>query len=318
MTTLTRTTLRLLVPTILAVGCASDEPRISDPDAGTGDDAPRAPDAAVSFTVQVDNDVKYSALHDYRLNIAYPDAGGPYPAVIFIHGGGWAPTGRAKYDPEIRDYAARGYVALTIDYPGRAVGWREIVKQGPKTAVKWLRANAATYHVDPDRIGVTGGSAGSHLGAMLATTADDPALRPNEFAGYSDRVQAACLFAGSYDLTYNWTYTGDPGYVRPILEMVFGGGAGRTPAVAPDEYAQGSPINHVSADDAAFCMCHGTADTTSPYQQVELMATALTAARVHVETLILEGAPHNWEGTEFYAPGRAQMDRFFDTFLAAP
>lgn len=300
-----------LIP--VAMACSGDAPSAAL-DAGTGD-APAPVDASVVHAIIVQERIKYSTLHDYELDIAYPDATGPFPAVIFIHGGGWAPLGRAKYRTEIEDYARKGYVALTIDYPGRVNGWREIVKQGPKTVVRWLRANAGTYHVDTLRIGATGGSAGAHLAAMLATTADDPSLAPVELSGYSDKIDAAFLFSGSYDMTYNWTHTADPSYVRPILEIVFGGAAGATPSIAPSEYAQGSPVTHVTADDAPFYICHGTADTTSPYQQVGLMEAALTSAGVSVDTLVIEGAPHNWDGTEYAAVGRAKMDEFFDRVL---
>jgi dienelactone hydrolase len=116
-------------------------------------------------------------------------------------------------------------------------------------------------------------------------------------------------------MDFNWTQTGDPSYVRPILELVFGGGPGMTPSAAPGGYAEGSPLTHVSADDAPFCMIHGTADTTSPSEQVALMESALRGVGVAVDTLIVPGAPHDWKGTTWEATGAAKRDACLSAVL---
>ena len=112
---------------------------------------------------------------DLQLDLARPAAGnGPFPALVFIHGGGWSGGNRQAYSTQIREAAQRGYVAVTISY--RLMKYEEAKKESTtatpifpaqihdaKAAIRWIRANADKYRVDPQRIGVTGASAGGHL-----------------------------------------------------------------------------------------------------------------------------------------------------------
>src|SRR5260370_15377496 len=93
------------------------------------------------------------------------------PVILFLHSGAWI-TGERTGGPAIRE-AARGYAVASIDRLAPAYTWPAPL-ENCKTAVRWLRANATRYHLDPNRIAVLGASAGGHLGAMRATTSDRP------------------------------------------------------------------------------------------------------------------------------------------------
>ena len=146
--------------------------------------------------------------------MARPEGDGPFPAIVFIHGGGWYQGNRQGYRGAIEEAAKRGYVAITISY--RLMQFDESKKEtttatpifpaqihDAKAAVRWLRANAKKYHVDPDRIGVTGASAGGHLSLLVGLT--DPTAKLEGDSGSPDqssRVQAVvnCLWTNRHGI----------------------------------------------------------------------------------------------------------------------
>ncbi len=128
-------------------------------------------------------DLTYSQPGDVelKLNLTRPAGDGPFPVVVFIHGGGWYLGNRLGYKSETQEANSRGYAAVTISY--RLMTFDESQKEtttadtifpaqihDAKAAIRWLRANADLYHLDPDRIGVTGRSAGGHLSLLLGLT----------------------------------------------------------------------------------------------------------------------------------------------------
>src|SRR5581483_11615346 len=106
-----------------------------------------------------------------QLDMARPKNGdGPFPAVVCIHGGGFRAGSRQGYDGLCLRLAQRGYVAVTASYRLAPQFQFPAAVHDVKAAVRWLRANAKKYHIDPERIGVTGGSAGGHLAQFLGVT----------------------------------------------------------------------------------------------------------------------------------------------------
>ena len=142
-------------------------------------------------TVTEDN-ITYGKAGDteLKLDLARPQGDGPFPAIVFIHGGGWCEGNRQGYRGQIQEAARRGYVAVTIDY--RLMKFDRAKKEtttattifpaqihDAKAAVRWVRANAQKYHVDPNRIGVTGGSAGGHLSLLVGLADASAGLEGN-------------------------------------------------------------------------------------------------------------------------------------------
>ena len=106
-----------------------------------------------------------------QLNMARPkNAKGPLPCVVCIHGGGFRAGKRDGYDGLIQNLARNGFAAVTVSYRLAPKYQFPAAVHDTKAAVRWVRANAAKYGIDPDRIGVTGGSAGGHLAQFLGVT----------------------------------------------------------------------------------------------------------------------------------------------------
>src|SRR5262245_2113936 len=124
--------------------------------------------------VVVENDVEYTnaANQHLQLNMARPKSPGPHPAIICIHGGGFRAGNRQTYDGLIKKLAQNGYVAVTVTYRLAPRYQFPAAVYDVKSTVRWLRANAAKYDIDPDRVGAMGGSAGGHLAQFPGVTAD--------------------------------------------------------------------------------------------------------------------------------------------------
>ncbi|MEO6739063.1 MAG: alpha/beta hydrolase, partial [Chthoniobacteraceae bacterium] len=148
----------------------------------------------VPETVVFERDIEFANPDNQHLqvNIAQPkDSKGLLPAVVCIHGGGFRAGKRESYDKLCVTLAERGYVAITVTYRLAPAYPFPAAVLDCKAAVRWLRANAAKYHVDPARIGVTGGSAGGHLAQFLGVTAG---VKDFEGEGNLDQSSAvACV-----------------------------------------------------------------------------------------------------------------------------
>ena len=243
----------------------------------------------------------------------------PMPAVLWIHGGGWQ-EGSHKADGAWR-HAIRGYFTASIEYrlSGEAQWPAQI--EDCKLAVRWLRANAAQYHVDPERIGVMGISAGGHLAAFLGLD-DAPAANETAagFAGVSSRVQCVVDFSGPTDFTQ-----GSAGLLgkfppddAPILVKLFG----RTFRERPEIWKQASPIAHVHTGVPPFLIIQGEKDTLVPMAHAERLGEALRRIAQPVELIRVKNADHVFRAVSAKQPMEpdanqlaGQVDTFLDRYL---
>jgi acetyl esterase/lipase len=215
-----------------------------------------------------------------------PDA--PAPAVVYLHGGGWAEGERsAGLYPWLNPLlAAHGFVTVSVTYRLSRFAPFPAQIHDVKAAVRWLRAHAGQYHIDPERIGIWGDSAGGHLAALLALTPDQPELEGNcGSPGFSSRVQAVVTRCAPFDFLGAGMVNDAPSAVTQL----FGG----TIAEREEVMRLASPINHVHPAAPPFQIVHGTRDETVPYEQAERMANALTGAGVEVEFLPVRDGHHN-------------------------
>lgn len=226
------------------------------------------------------------------------------PAVVIIHGGGWN-GGDKRATREINigtNLALRGYVGMSINYAlstGGKVTWPQYLHDC-KTAVRWLRKNADRLQVNPERIGVIGGSAGGNIAAMLAVTGPGDGLDPaGPYGEFSCRVQCAVdLYGPAELLEYH------------DVKML-----GQTRAEAPERYRAASPTTYADRSDPPILILHGTADTTVEVKQSELLAAALQKAGVPHELVIVEGAPHTFHLQPKQRDLRPLVLGFFDQHL---
>jgi acetyl esterase/lipase len=211
--------------------------------------------------------------------------GKKYPGVVIIHGGGWT-GGKRDAAREINigtTLASHGYVCLSIDYllhdpQSDKSCWPQNLYDC-KTAVRWLRANAERLHLDAKHVGVIGGSAGGHLASMVGVTGPSAGLDPaGPYADQSCAVNCVVDLYGPADLSDR----NDIAVLR------------KTRSEAPELYRAFSVTSHLDKSDPPFLIMHGTADTTVPLSQSELLAAALTKAGVEITLEIIEGAPHTF------------------------
>jgi acetyl esterase/lipase len=255
--------------------------------------------------------IEYSNPDDQhlQLNLARPKIGdGPFPAVLCIHGGGFRAGTRDGYDDLCMQLAKRGYVAATITYRLSPKYKFPAAVHDAKAAVRWLRANAATYKINPDKIGVTGGSAGGHLAQFLAVTAHVP-----EFEGaggnpeQSSSVACVVNFFGPSDFTKSYGKSVDAAVVLP---MWLGGNL----ETARELHLRASPLYWVTPDAAPTLCVHGTDDKYVAYEQAVWLVDRLKAAGVEADFFTLKGAGHGFRGNDAKLADQALFD-FFDKKL---
>lgn len=242
-----------------------------------------------------------------KADMYLPEEDGPAlrPAVVDIHGGGWRGGDKADRREQniCNNLAANGYIAMSINYvlqpeSGPPVWPRNL--HDCKTAVRWLRANAARLRLDPSHIGVIGGSAGGHLAAMTGLTGPEAGLDPAGPCGeQSCRVQAVVDLYGPI----TWMRTRD-------LAMI-----GKTRAQASELYRQACPLSHIDKDDPPILIAHGTADKTVDLEQSRVFAEALEKAGIEHELIVVEGAPHTFHLQPKEMDLRPAVIGFFDRHL---
>ncbi len=229
------------------------------------------------------------------------------PAMVIIHGGGWNGGRRdGKRELNIGGMLARhGYVGMSIDYKlarGNGAIWPQNLWDC-KTAVRWLRKNAERLGIDPDRIGVMGGSAGGHLASMVALTLPADGLDPTEPYGDISCAVRCCI--NMYGIADIATY-----HDAKML--------GKTIAEDPELYRRASPLAYVRPAAVPFLILHGTADTTVNVKQSEVFAAALAKAGAPHQLVIIPGARHTFDLEPPQRDLRPVVLGFLEKYLKAP
>jgi acetyl esterase/lipase len=222
------------------------------------------------------------------------------PAVVWIHGGGW--TGGTKNEGRAKEIcgtlAAAGYVAVSIDYRLGAGAWPTNLYDC-KNAVRFLRAHAAEYHLDPHRIAVAGGSAGGHLALMVGLTADDPAFEPTGAATPYPKISSSVrAIVDLYGITNLLTRRKPDPTGKPTDEVVDGNATkvyGATREANPTLWRDASPVTHVQKNSPPVLIMHGLADTTVDHDQATELAAVLKKAGTTHELHLIEGIGHTFD-----------------------
>ncbi|MEU6117288.1 alpha/beta hydrolase [Streptomyces sp. NPDC047117] len=273
---------------------------------------PPAAAAGPGRPVHVTKDLAYApaepaGTQGHLLDLYVPRTGRPAPLVVFTHGSGWlADNGRDGADRVAARLNPHGYAVAGVAVRASSQARFPAQLHDIKAAIRWLRAHAAEYHLDPDRIAVMGESSGGWVTTMAAVTGDVPELEGDVgMTGPSSAVQAAVPFYAPSDLLQMDAHMLDG--CAPFNEA-FGLTACHAdpkspeslllgcplPECAPEKAAAANPLSYVSDRRPVppFLILHGRQDTFVPYHQSRLLYDALAAAGAEARFLTFPHAAH--------------------------
>jgi acetyl esterase/lipase len=234
------------------------------------------------------------------LDFYLPDqARSPLPAVLWIHGGAWECGD--KHPCPVREFAERGYVIASVGYRLSDEAAFPFQLQDCKSSVRWLRAHAAEYGIDPTRIGVWGESAGGHLAALLGTTGLTRDFDVGDHLDQSSEVQCVVNWFGPVDFL-EWGAPFSPSMDSPESPVyrLLGG-----PISQNREKARSAgPLHHVHGRSAPFFTVHGDQDDIVPLVQSQRLHRALQDAGVESTLQVIPDAGHST--AEFNLPERLE------------
>jgi acetyl esterase/lipase len=199
------------------------------------------------------------------MDVYFPEAGGPWPVLAYVHGGAWMRGDKSEAAELARGMTAQGYLVVSINYRLYPNAKFPNMIEDVKCAIRFLRTNAGEYNLDADRIAAIGASAGGHLVALLGTADESAGFDVGEYLEQSSRVQAVIAMAPPTDLTRNF-----PNADMELLRHV---GKGQI------DFAQASPITYVTADDPPFLLILGDQDEVVPVEQSKLMYDRLVIVK---------------------------------------
>ena len=214
--------------------------------------------------------------HALKMDVYYPASGGPWPGLVFIHGGGWTEGDKALL-PAIPTEA--GYLVVSINYRLYPDHRFPAMIEDVKCAIRSLRAHAPAYNLDPDRVALIGHSAGGHLAALAGLADESAGWDVGPYLGASSRVQAVIEMSGPTDLTRPF-----PEWVNELKDGVFG----------PEQW-ESSPVAYAAPGVPPFLIIHGEADDVVPVEQAHLLHDALLEAGARSELIVMQHGGHGLE-----------------------
>jgi acetyl esterase/lipase len=237
------------------------------------------------------------------MDVYFPEAGGPWPVLVYVHGGAWRrgdKAGAARFAPEM---TARGYLVVSVNYRLYPTGRYPAMIEDVKCAIRFLRAHAGEYNLDSNRIAAVGISAGGHLAALVGTSEASTGMNVGEYLDQSSRVQAVVAMAPVTDLTRTF-----PNVDIELMRQV---------GFVEDNIAQASPITHVTADDPPFLLIHGDRDEVVPVEQSQRMYDRLVETNVPAQLVIIQNGRHSLTAPDGSArPTLAEINQIIEEFLA--
>lgn len=213
------------------------------------------------------------------------------PLIVFVQGSSWRLPTLGEKIPELVQFVNHGYIVATVQHRNSLDGHPfPAFLQDVKTAIRFLRANAKKYAIDPKRVAIWGTSSGANAAMLVGLTGDDPKYKTADYAEQSDAVSAVVSCFAPMDVEDTFKYTaGVPG--SKLLEYcLFGTDKKKWPEIMHEM----SPLYHVEEGKQypPFQLFHGDADKVVPYHQMEKMYDKLQSAGVSVEAYRVTGANH--------------------------
>ena len=244
-----------------------------------------------------------------KADLYIPEGDGPFPAAVLLHGGGFTDRNRGQLKRQAAYLASLGVLGFAPEYRVAGEAPFPAAVYDAKAAVRWLRAHAAEYKIDPNRIFAIGSSAGGHLASMLGLTGGNQRYdRDGCCEVFSSRVTAVVAFNPALDLTAM-------SHRESLVTRFLGGSC----VSKPEMCREASPVFHVDSHAVPFLILHGTADETVPYAQAVAMTEKLKGAGAKVKLFTATGAPHTfWSQPQWYEAWEKEMREFLRPWLNDP
>jgi acetyl esterase/lipase len=238
---------------------------------------------------------------DLKLDMAMPKSvDGNLPALMYLSGNGWGHWWGSSFDRNqhayaIKQAAAHGYVAVAVDYRPTSIKDGGLPKyrypaqlQDVRSAVRWLRANSAKYHIDSDRIAAIGFSSGAHLALMLGVqdAEKEPEAGDNDII-YSSKVQAIVTVGGPTELSRMYHEATYPGIAECLSELI-----GGTPEQREADYYSASPLYFVTKDAPPTLIIQGETDNEVPLNQATLLYDRMIKLGVQAQLVQIRHVGH--------------------------
>lgn len=264
-------------------------------------------------SVRVQSEIQYGLINHQPLllDIYLPQTPttAKRPGVILVHGGGWLEGDKKDFADLARGLADKGYLSFSVNYRLVTADANKFPTQieDVQRAVRWIRAHAAEYNLDGDRLCAIGSSAGGQLVALLGTT-DTRDNRDASLAAYSSRVNCVVAIAAPADLTTPLIVkTGAEGAVINLI--------GQSRLVAPQIYREASPIFQIDEKTVPFLIFHGEFDSLVPVDQARRFEAALKRAGIEAELVVFAGEGHGFTQEKNIQLFIAKLDVFLQKHL---
>ena len=242
-----------------------------------------------------------------KLDLYLPkDAGKPLPVIVWIHGGGWQ-AGSKENNPLLA-YAGKGYAVASINYRLSQHAVFPAQLEDCKTAIRWLRAQAKTYNLNPNKIGVAGSSAGGHLVALLGTAGDVKELEGK--AGNLDQSSQVQCVVDLYGPTDFSTMGGSHSEPNSPESRLIGGPVTEN----KDKVQRASPLTYISKKCPPFLILHGDKDKVVAYDQSVVFLEALKKAGIDASLITVKDGGHGGPGFTT-GENEKQIELFFEKHL---
>lgn len=249
---------------------------------------------------------------ELQLDLFQPKRKGIFPAVILVHGGAWITGNHTMENPFAMELAKRGYVAATIEYRLSNEAKYPAQIHDLKASVRWLRANAARYNIDPSRIAAVGASAGGQLVALLGAT--NGMMR---FEGDGGNPETSSIVQSVVDIDGPATFI-DPGNIEKEIKGPYDTNTrliGGTFKEKPELWREASPITHVNGSSAPVLFINSSGNR--PFQQREEMSAKLKALGIASEIVVIPDTPHPfWLFHPWFEPTVRYADEFLKRTLS--
>ncbi len=225
-----------------------------------------------------------------QLDLYLPRGSGPLPLIVWIHGGAFRMGDKGDRIPF--EMLEQGYAIASLNYRLSQHALFPAQIEDCKAAVRWLRANATRFELDPSRFASWGESAGGHLAAMLGTAGHERSFEVGEHLEHSSSVQAVLDFFGPTDFLQMDAQRLPEGMIHDTVASPESQLVGGPIQELPAEVARANPVTYVTSEAPPFLVVHGDRDPLVPYHQSTLLVAALKAASVPVTFYTVAGGGH--------------------------